>query len=93
MKEDLINQVWLSPAGLSRKRSREAVEAIFSEMKKALADHGNVIIRRFGEFSVRHKNARIGRNPQNGDPAVISERSVVRFKAGRELKEIVNHHG
>ena len=79
--------------GLSRGKSEEAVDAIIDAVRESLARGETVILRRFGSFSVRRKNARVGRNPKTGLEAPISARRVVRFKAGRQFRDAVNGAG
>lgn len=88
-KIDIINLV-SEDTGLSKVKAEEAVEAIIETIKGTLQDGDPVILRRFGSFQVRHKNARIGRNPKTGEEAPISARSVVRFKSGKHFKEAMN---
>ena len=88
-KIDIARKVSQS-TGLSIVKSGDAVDVIFKEMKKALANHEEVVIRKLGVFTVRHKRERPGRNPQNGDYALIPAKSVVSFKAGTTLKREVS---
>jgi len=88
-KIDIINLV-AEDTGLSKVKAEEAVEAIIDTIKGTLQDGEAVILRRFGSFQVRHKNARIGRNPKTGEEAPISARNVVRFKSGKHFKEAMN---
>ncbi len=88
-KIDIINLV-AEDTGLSKVKAEEAVEAIIETIKGTLQDGEAVILRRFGSFQVRHKNARIGRNPKTGEEAPISARNVVRFKSGEHFKEAMN---
>lgn len=88
-KLDIINNV-VEKTGLSKSKAEEVVETIFNKIKNTLADGDSVILRRFGSFSVRDKNSRIGRNPKTGEEADISARRVVRFKSGKHFKEVVN---
>ena len=88
-KIDIIGLV-SDDTGLSRGKSEEAVDAIIDAVRESLARGETVILRRFGSFSVREKNARVGRNPKTGLEASISARRVVRFKAGRNFKDAVN---
>lgn len=91
-KIDIIGLV-SGDTGLGRGKSEEAVDAIIDAVKKSLARGETVILRRFGSFSVRRKNARVGRNPKTGLEAPISARRVVRFKAGRNFRDAVNGGG
>ena len=76
--------------GLTQVKAEEVVEAVFDEIKHALQQGDSVILRRFGSFEVRHKRARVGRNPKTGDAAPIPARRVVRFKSGNQFKAAVN---
>lgn len=88
-KIDIINLV-SDDTGLSKVKAEEAVETIIDAIKESLREGESVILRRFGSFQVREKNARMGRNPKTGQEASISARKVVRFKAGKHFKEAVN---
>lgn len=88
-KIDIINLV-SDDTGLSKVKAEEAVETIIQTIKESLQNGESVILRRFGSFQVREKNARVGRNPKTGQEAPISARRVVRFKAGKHFKDAVN---
>lgn len=88
-KVDIVNLV-AGDTGLSKVKSEEAVETIFNAIKNTLAKGDPVVLRRFGSFDVRKKNARIGRNPKTGEEAKISARKVVRFKPGKYFKLVLN---
>ena len=91
-KIDIINLV-ADDTGLSNVKAEDALDAIIDAVKESLARGETVILRRFGSFSVREKNARVGRNPKTGQEAPISARRVVSFKAGRNFKDAVNGAG
>ena len=76
--------------GLTQVKALEAVEAVFSEIRNALAQGDSVILKRFGSFQIRTKGPRTGRNPKTGQAAPIPARRVVRFKSGDEFKAAVN---
>ncbi len=88
-KIDIINLV-AEDTGLSKVKAEEAVETIIESVKTTLERGEPVILRRFGSFQVRAKNARMGRNPKTGQEAPINARKVVRFKSGKYFKEAVN---
>ncbi len=88
-KVEIINRV-AEETGLSKVRAEEAVETIIETIKQTLQRGEPVILRRFGTFQVRGKNARIGRNPKTGEEAPIHPRKVVRFKSGKYFREAVN---
>ena len=91
-KTDIISLV-SDDTGLSKVKAEEVVNTIFDTIKEFLTRGESVILRRFGSFSVREKNARVGRNPRTGREAPISARRVVRFKEGRHFRDAVNGAG
>jgi len=66
------------------------VSTIFDEITSALARGERVELRGFGAFTVKHRDARTGRNPRTGESVPVDEKSVPFFKAGKELRERVN---
>ena len=85
-KSDLVNHLHEN-MGLNKVESKEIVEAFFEEIKKSLANDEEVKISGFGNFNILNKNERPGRNPKTGEPALISARKVVTFKAGQKLRK------
>ena len=75
--------------GLNKRESKEFVEAFFSELNNTLENGGDVKLSGFGNFSLRDKTARVGRNPKTGEKKMISARRVVTFKAGQKLNSRV----
>ena len=73
--------------GISRQESRQIVERFFKIMKDTLTQGEDLLISGFGKFSVRHKKARRGRNPQTKENLTISPRKVVVFKASGVLRQ------
>ena len=63
---------------------------IFDQITDALARGDRVVLRRFGAFTVKRRNARLGRNPRTGTPVSVNEKTIPFFKAGKELRERVN---
>ena len=88
-KADLIDAIY-EKVGLSKKESTQIVELIFELMRKSLESNQKVKISGFGNFNIRNKNIRRGRNPQTGDEIKISARSVLTFKASPVLKKVLN---
>lgn len=76
--------------GLTNVKAEDVVNAVLEEIKLALEAGDEVILRRFGTFSVRDKGSRVGRNPKTGDAAPITARKVGRFKPGKVFKAAVN---
>jgi integration host factor subunit alpha len=91
-KAEIIDSVYEKVGGFSKKESAEIVETVFDTMKEVLARGEKIKITRFGNFVVREKKQRIGRNPQTGDPIPISARRVLTFKPSQVLKAILNPH-
>jgi integration host factor subunit alpha len=91
-KAEIIDAVYEKVGGFSKKESAEIVEAVFDTMKEVLADGKKIKISGFGNFVVRAKKQRIGRNPQTGAPIPISARRVLTFKPSQVLKGILNPH-
>src|SRR6185436_10922293 len=89
-KAEIIDCVYEKVGGFSKKESAEVVEAVFETMKATLAEGDKVKISGFGNFVVREKKQRIGRNPQTGEPIPISARKVLTFKPSQVLKNILN---
>ena len=85
-KLDLVNHL-NEKLGLNKVESKELVEAFFDEIKKSLINNEEVKISGFGNFKILNKKERPGRNPKTGEPAIISARRVVTFKAGQKLRK------
>ncbi len=88
-KADIIESVY-EKIGFSKKEAAEAVELVFETMKSTLASGEKIKVSGFGNFVVRGKRARVGRNPQTGDVITISERKVLTFKPSQVLKDALN---
>jgi len=88
-KADLV-EVAFEKVGCSKKDLAEVVDQVFETIKGALEHGDKVKISGFGNFTVRHKKARRGRNPQTGDEIIIGERRVMTFKPSQILKDYVN---
>ena len=85
-KLDLVNHL-NEKLGLNKVESKELVEAFFNEIKKSLINNEEVKISGFGNFKILNKKERPGRNPKTGEPAIISARRVITFKAGQKLRK------
>jgi len=75
--------------GLNKRESKDIVETFFDQIREALASGQNVKLSGFGNFQVRDKPARPGRNPKTGEVIPIAARRVVTFHASQKLKESV----
>jgi len=71
---------------LTKKESKKFVEFFFEEVRKSLEKGEDVKLSGFGNFQIKNKKARPGRNPRTGEIFLITARRVVTFKAGQKLK-------
>ena len=88
-KGDLIHRVAES-SGITKAQATSAVNAVLDSITDTLKEGGKVGVIGFGTFSVSHRAARTGRNPQTGASIQIAAKNVVKFKAGKELEGAVN---
>jgi integration host factor subunit alpha len=88
-KADIVERVY-SKIGFSKKEASDLVELVFSTLKNSLNEGERVKISGFGNFTVKEKKARTGRNPQTGDQITISARRVLTFKPSQILKDLIN---
>ena len=82
--EALFNQL-----GLNKREARELVDLFFEEVRGALSSGSQVKLSGFGNFDLRDKNQRPGRNPKTGEEIPITARRVVTFHASQKLKAAV----
>ena len=87
-KADLAEMLF-DDLGLNKREAREIVEMFYAEISEALEKNDNVEISGFGNFELRDKKSRPGRNPKTGEEVAISERRVVTFKPGQKLRSRV----
>jgi len=85
-KAELVEEV-ANQTGLTKKTSRETIDAMTSVISDALAREEKVALVGFGTFQVRQRKARTGRNPQTGKTIQIPAKKVPKFRPGKELKE------
>ena len=76
--------------GLTQKGAQEAVDYVFEKISKFVSDGEKVRIDKFGNFEVRERAERKGRNPQTGEAITITAKKSPVFKAGKGLKDKVN---
>jgi len=88
-KQELVNSI-ADKAGLSKKDAEAALAGFVDGVKSSLKKGDSVTLVGFGTFSVSHRGARTGRNPQTGASINIPARKAPVFKAGKALKEAVN---
>lgn len=88
-KADIVEKVY-SKIGFSKKEASELVELVFDSLKDVLENGDKVKISGFGNFVVRGKSERVGRNPQTGEQIRISARRVLTFRPSQVLKAMLN---
>jgi len=87
-KADIAESLY-EELGLNKREARELVELYFDELKSALSQGKQIKLSGFGNFDLRDKRERPGRNPKTGENIPISARRVVTFKPGQKLKNKV----
>ena len=88
-KADIVERIY-EKVGFSKKESAEIVELVFDTMKETLERGEKIKISGFGNFIVRDKKSRVGRNPQTGREIEISARRVLTFRPSQVLKNALN---
>lgn len=88
-KADIVETIY-GKVGFSRKESAEIVDLVFDLMKETLENGEKIKISGFGNFIVREKRSRKGRNPQTGAEIQISARRVLTFKPSQVLRKALN---
>jgi integration host factor subunit alpha len=92
-KADIVQAVYTKLGGFSKKEAADLVDQVFDAMKETLGRGEKIKISGFGNFVLRDKRQRQGRNPQTGEPIVITARRVLNFKASQLLKQALNEDG
>lgn len=88
-KADIVESLY-EKVGFSKKEAADLVELVFDELKNTLGSGNKIKISGFGNFVVREKRSRIGRNPQTGESIEISARKVLTFRPSQVLRAEVN---
>lgn len=88
-KAELVEEVARS-VELSKKDAEKIVNTVFDSIIDALHEGEKIELRGFGSFRLRERKARIGRNPKTGETVHVPTKKVPYFKAGKELKELIN---
>ena len=88
-KADLIDEV-AKNSDLSKKDAEVIVQAVLDSIVESLKNGGKVELRGFGSFRLRERTSRQGRNPKTGEKVFVPAKKVPFFKAGKELRELVD---
>ena len=90
-KADMAEMLY-EELGLNKREAKELVELFFEEIRLALESGCNVKLSGYGNFVLRDKSQRPGRNPKTGEEIPISARRVVTFRPGQKLKQRVENY-
>ena len=90
IKSELVLKVAEHNPHLYQRDVENIVNAIFNEITTALSEGDRVELRGFGAFSVKKRDARIGRNPRTGEQVDVAEKVVPYFKTGKEMRQRLN---
>ncbi len=90
-KSELIQRLAESHPHLYHRDVERIISTVFEEISSALERGDRVELRGFGTFSVKHRGARVGRNPRTGDTVQVAPKSVPFFKTGKQLRDLVNN--
>lgn len=89
-KAEIVQAIYNRLGGFSKKEAADLVDLVFDTMKETLGRGEKIKVSGFGNFVLRDKRKRQGRNPQTGEPMMITERRVLNFKASNVLKQGLN---
>ena len=90
-KADMVEQL-SAELGFNKRESKEVVEMFFEQLRESLENNEPVKLSGFGNFELRDKAERPGRNPKTKEEIPISARRVVTFRSGQKLKERVDKY-
>ena len=90
IKSELIQKLAEDNPHLFQRDVERIVSAVFDEITNALADGDRVELRGFGAFSVKHRDARTGRNPRTGESVEVPAKRAPFFKTGKDLRDRMN---
>lgn len=90
IRSELIQKIAEENPHLFQRDVERIVQTVFEEITEALARGERVELRGFGAFSVKHRDARIGRNPRTGESVAVEQKAVPFFKTGKLLRERLN---
>ena len=89
-KSDIVDRLCEQVGGFSKKEAADIVDSVFDAMKDVLSTGDSIKISGFGNFLIREKKPRLGRNPRTGKEIIIEARRVLTFKPSTLLKTALN---
>ena len=92
-KSELVARIAEMNPQLYQRDVERIVSTIFEEITGALSRGDRVELRGFGAFSVKARNARVGRNPRTGASVEVNAKTVPFFKTGKQLRDLINDQG
>ncbi len=92
-KSELVQRLAEANPHLYQRDVENIVTAVFDKIATALSQGDRVELRGFGAFSVKRRDARLGRNPRTGDSVQVAEKQVPFFKTGKQLRDRLNQSG
>ena len=92
-KSQLIQKLAEENPHLYMRDIERLVDAVFERITQALVDGDRVELRGFGAFSIKHRDARVGRNPRTGESVNVEAKRLPFFKTGKALRERLNGEG
>lgn len=93
IKSELVQRIAAGNPHLYRRDVGNIINAMFDEIVTALKRGDRVELRDFGVFSIKHRPARVGRNPSTGAHVAVNDKFVPFFKSGREMSRRLNRTG
>jgi integration host factor subunit beta len=90
IRSELVAKIAAANPGLTQIDAEKVVRAVFDTITEHLAEGGRVELRGFGTFSLRHRDARTGRNPRNGQAVQVEAKGKPFFKAGKTIRDRLN---
>lgn len=90
VRSEMVRKISDANPHLSPQTVEDVIEAILREIEATLVRGQRIELRGFGNFFIRHRQARIGRNPKNGDRVSVAAKDILRFRASRQLLSRIN---
>ena len=90
IRSELVAKIAAENPNLTQADAEKVVRAVFDTITEHLGEGGRVELRGFGRFSLRHRDARTGRNPRNGQAVQVEAKGKPFFKAGKTIRDRLN---